>query len=153
MNPDLELVSKLLLDPDCHSRLRSVHGQKHVILEVDSLREYREPLVEIIRESWRTSSSRNKLKLFCVEGKTRLHEIFAGELEPPSIEAASHDVKKHLCLKNCIIPLVDFRDLFPSQLSVFRVQSDHYGGISDTSMEIHPNRSRCGNKERMNDGA
>jgi len=38
MNSDLELVSKLLLDPGCHFWLQSVHGQKQVMLEVDDLR-------------------------------------------------------------------------------------------------------------------
>jgi len=46
---DLELVSELPLDPGCHLRLCFIHGLKQVILEIDYLREYREPLVVILR--------------------------------------------------------------------------------------------------------
>ena len=51
MNPDLELVSELLLDPGRHFWLQSVYGQRQVMFEVDDLRERREPFVEIFGES------------------------------------------------------------------------------------------------------
>ena len=111
-NPYLELVSKLLFDPCCHLRLCSVHGQKHVILEVDYLREYRESLADILRESWGVAGGRGKPEACCVERNACLSEIFARENGPSYVNAPSNVIKECMSLKICITPLGDFCELF-----------------------------------------
>ena len=73
-------------------------------------------------------------------------------LEPPSMKARSCDVKEYMSLDSCNTPLADFRDLFRGQLSVFRVESDHYRRMSEIGTGMRPRSSRGGDEERMEDG-
>ena len=149
----LKFELKLILNPDCHLGLYPVHCQKHVILEIDILRQNREPLEDILRKFWRTSRGRDEPELRRIEGNARLCQTSARELEPPPIKAASSGLKECLGLEVCIVPLADFRQLFPSQLSVLRMQSDHFWSVRGTGTEVHPKSSCDMNEERMNDSA
>ena len=151
VNPDLKFVSKLLLYPGCHLRLYIIHGQKHVILQVDDLGEHHDLLTDIVCEFRWALGIRNESNFRCVEGNTRLLEIMASELEEPCLEGRNSEEKQRMNQKACIVPYVYFCELFVSSLSIFCTQLDHPGRVFGIA-EMHPNRSHAINIEWVNDG-
>ena len=150
VNPDLKFVSKLLY-PGCHLRLYIIHGQKHVILQVDDLGEHHDLLTDIVCEFRWALGIRNESIFRCVEGNTRLLEIIASELEEPRLEGHRSGEKQCMNQKARIVSHVYFCELLVSSLSMFCTQSDYSGGVFDIA-EMHPDRSHAMDKEWVNDG-
>ena len=147
----LKFVSKLLLYPGCHLRLYFIHGQKHVILQVDDLGEHHDLLTDIICEFWWAPSVRNESKFCYVEGNTRLLEKMANELE--GLWAKEHSSKEKKCMnqKTRIVPQAYFGELFVKSLRMFYTQLD-YSGRGFGIGEIRPDRSHGVDVEWVNDG-
>ena len=78
-----KLTPKLIPNPGCHLPHYPTPSQTQELLEIEVLRQNREPLEDTLRKFWWPSSGRNEPEFWRVKGNGRPHRTLARELEPP----------------------------------------------------------------------
>jgi hypothetical protein len=149
---NLKLVQEFFPDPIRQPWLRSTTGQEQIVLKINDLREDRRPLTNLLRVLWRLSVRRDKLQACSIDDVTSFLNVLTSEVEPPEDKATRRDGERGLHLEVVVVPFLNFCQLFPHKLRIFRLKIESGRGVDEIRGEVHPVRTGLVHEKRMDHG-